>query len=91
MAGNGHPTPAQILAKAAATTRSATTPSEVRRQTLDLIIDTFAVVAAGARHASLRPVAERLKDRDGLATAVGWRSEGGAPILRVSTLEKEPT
>ena len=88
MAGNGHPTPAQILAKAAATTRWATTPSEVRRQTLDLILDTFAVIAAGARHPSLRPVAERLKDRDGPATVVGYptgASASNAALLNGAT------
>ena len=78
MAGNGHPTPAQILAKAAGTTRWSATPSEARRQALDLIIDTFAVIAAGARHPSLRPAAERLKDRDGAATVVGYSTGASA-------------
>ena len=80
-------TPARRTWQAAATTRWATTLSEVRRQALDLIIDTFAVMAAGAAHPSLRPVASSSKQ----AGLHGRRLSAGASLSNAALLNGATT
>ncbi len=65
------PSPARVLAQAAAATHWDTTPAPVRQQALDLMADTFAVIAAGARHPSIYPAMQRLRGDAGPCTVIG--------------------
>ncbi|WP_210495486.1 MmgE/PrpD family protein [Microvirga antarctica] len=71
MMGNPGSTPARRLASAASATTWTTTPEAVRLQIRDLVIDTFAVIAAGSVHPSLRPAITRMTEDSGVCTVVG--------------------
>ena len=66
------------LAAAASATRWRDAPEPVRRQTLALIADTFAVIAAGGADPSLQPVLARMAGEAGRSTAVGMAN--GVPV-----------
>lgn len=89
MIGQASSTPARRLGVAAAGTRWANLSDEVKRQALDFIIDTFAVMAAGAAHTSLHPAASRLKGEAGPCTVVGYA--GGASANTAALLNGATT
>jgi len=70
--------PARALARAAAAVRWETTPPDVRRQALDLIADTLAVISAGAVDPSIRPAMEALRGPPGACVVIGHGARAGA-------------
>lgn len=70
---------APLLAKAAAQSRFADLPAESQRAYGQWLLDTFAVMAAGAAHASLAPARAAFVDAGGAGAATALGFAGGVP------------
>jgi 2-methylcitrate dehydratase PrpD len=87
--GDASARPSLALAQAAAATRWADTPDEVRVRTLDLLLDVLAVAAYGGTHPDFQSLPARWITGQGRATAIGRRE--GVPGTTAALLNGAAT